>query len=201
MKLLTKFIALTLLSISFSCNAQDKTSLDKSTVKKLIEHYFENNVKVIKNSNYPFEYYLTGDFNGDELTDILVVFHPKNIPNETKQIKIFKPWKPYWDDMFLKMQPKPLYTSLVIFNGTPDKNWFSDNTNIFVQLAFLGQLEPSAVRLRIMKKGTKAYKDNRYKLPPNATNDIIVIPSDAAIDTYFYWDKTNYKLLVTNEIP
>jgi len=200
MKLYTKFIVLPLLLIALSCNAEDNTSINNSTVKKLMAHYFGDTAKIIKNNDNPFNYYLTGDFNGNGLTDIVVVFQPKGIPEENEQVKIYKPWNQFYEDGFFKKN-KSIHTSLVIFNANSDENWFSKNTTIFVQLAFSGELEAAPSKASIMIKGSNEHNDSRNYLPKNATNDIIIIPSDAAIDTYFYWDKDFYKFYVTNEMP
>ena len=53
----------------------------------------------------------------------------------------------------------------------------------------------------VKRKADKEYFRIQASLPARHTGDLIVLPTEAGIDTYIYWDQTKYRLYVPTETP
>ena len=187
MKYIQSIFILPLLLLPLSCSAESKTIPSHKTVTKLVNHFFPNNNNSIE--------YKTGDFNGDGLNDIAVLFTPKEKPIETKQLKTLTPW------VYPTTKPSAKYRrSLVIFNKTKSE-WISGSTQVFVLLDTNGVLETPSFQLLITNKNDKDYASHATIFPIKTKNDLIILPTEAGIDTYIYWDKDTYKLFEPEEAP
>ena len=112
-----------------------------------------------------------------------------------KQVMFSTPWH------FAGKLPKDKqHTSLAIINGHAD-GIKSKNTSEFAMLDYTGVLETPSFSLIRIKQGDKDYKQHQAMLPVKSSGDILVLPTEAGIDTYVYWDKDRYKLHVPEEVP
>jgi hypothetical protein len=178
--------------LTMSCNAAEKSPVDKSVIDKLISHYFATSIKAPKDGK---PYFKAGDFNGDGMEDVVVLFIPKARPKITAQLTIDMPW------LYPDAPVSSTYTtSLVIFHGG-QKDWLSDKTKFFVMLDTSGVLETPSFELMVTRKSDKNYKDYSAMLPVKASGDLIVLPTEAGIDTFIYWDNGSYKLLNQEDMP
>jgi hypothetical protein len=182
----------TAMLMSLSCNAKDTGVNNEETARMLIKHSFSGQATIIE-SKKPFV--RSGDFNADGVDDLAVLFLPKTKPKASKQLKVSMPW------VYPGVTPSKTYhKSLAIFHG--DKNgWKSANIQAFALLDTLGVLETPSFELLITRKGDKDYKNHSAMLPIKSSGDLIILPTEAGIDTYVYWDKDSYKLLEPEEIP
>lgn len=191
MKNIHILLMLPIILLPLSCNA-DESINDSKTVMKLLNHFFPNNIKIEKNAKPNFK---LGDFNGDGLEDIAVLFMPASKPIESKTIKVSMPWV-----YPSTKQSKNYHKSLIIFQNSGG-NWFSGETQVFAMLDTTGVLETPSFKLLVSKKSDKDYKEHTNIIPIKTNNDLIVLPTEAGIDTYIYWDKNTYKFFEPEETP
>lgn len=176
------FFYLALLSIS--CDAD--SDLNQKFVDNLMNHFFPNN------NNSGIISYKTGDFNGDGLQDIVVLFKPTKIPDKHTNMHILTPWN--------YNNSEVLHRSLVIFNN-PGKTWEFNKTHVFLLLDKTGVLETPSFQLLISKFNSKTYNSHASYLPVKTKSDLIILPTESGIDTYIYWNKNTYQLFEPEEIP
>ena len=136
-----------------------------------------------------------GDFNGDDLEDIAVLFKPTSKPVETTQLKVNMPWV-----YPSTTKSNKYHRSLIIFQKAGN-NWLNDKTRVFIMLDTTGVLETPSFKLLVSYKSDKDYSEHASMLPVKINNDLIILPTEAGIDTYIYWDKDTYKLFEPEEIP
>lgn len=185
-------ILISTFSLAQSCNANDMPENDSTTVKALISHYFPTEAKVLENSQPIFK---LGDFNGDDIEDIAILILPENNQKPTSQLEVSTPW--HFPGTTISKKP---HKSIAIFNGSHDK-WQSDKTRVFLLLDNLGVLETPSFELLMTKKSDADYREHSDMLPIKTTNDFLILPTEAGIDTYVYWDGQTYKLFEPDEIP
>lgn len=192
MKFNNTFMLLSLFIFTLSCSANNGVNTDAKTVKQLMDDYFPT---YKSGSNHRKLEYKLGDFNGDGIIDVLVLFQPGFRPAETVQLKISKPWR-YPGSESVKKHSK----SIAIFNGSRS-GWKSDKIRVYVLLDNIGVLETPSFKLLLSKTADKNYAEHNEILPVKSKSDLIIIPTEAGIDTYIYWDKNEYKLFEPDEIP
>lgn len=183
------FSATFALLVTYSCSAESSINTNPETVKKLLNKFFPEH----KQSKKP-EYKL-GDFNNDGLQDIAVLFTPKSKPTESKQLKVLTPWI-----YATTKKTNKYHKSLVIFHKT-NSQWLSNDTHGYVLLDNNGVLETPSFQLLITRKEDKDYISHVSELPIMTKSDLIILPTEAGIDTYVYWDKDTYKLFEPEEMP
>ena len=194
MMYLNRLFILSIISaiFSFSCNAGDKsdenTVLVNSMVKKLLS---SKAVIDINNASTVIQ----GDFNGDGINDFAVVFLPVAEITASNKLKVTKLW-----NYPGSVSSGKLHKSLAIFHGSKS-DWLSDATQVFVLLDDTAALETPSFELLISRIGDKEYKNHTSYLPVKLQSDLIILPTEAGIDTYIYWDKDTYKLFEPEEIP
>ena len=67
-------------------------------------------------------------------------------------------------------------------------------------LDYTGAHETPFFELIVSHVGDNDYKNNISYLPVKLKMDLIVIPTEAGIDTYIYFDKDGYKLFEPEEM-
>lgn len=183
--------SLSLLLLPLSCYA-DISHNNSVTVVELLNNFLPNQVKLKKNDKPIFK---LGDFNGDGLEDIVVLFTPQSKPTETKQLKVLTPW------VYPTTKKTDKYRqSLVIFQKT-NSQWVSSETQVYALLDTNGVLETPFFQLLTASKKDKDYALHASMLPIKTKNDLIILPTEAGIDTYVYWDKDTYTLFEPEEMP
>ena len=189
MKYIQLFLALPILLLPLSCSSESNMSANQETVTKLLNTFFPE-LKQSKKPNYKL-----GDFNGDGLEDIVVLFTPKSKPTETKQLKVLTPW------VYPTTKKTDKYRqSLVIFQKT-NSQWVSNETHVYALLDTNGVLETPSFQLLTTSHKDKDYALHASMLPIKTKNVLIILPTEAGIDTYIYWDKDTYTLFEPEEMP
>jgi len=192
MKIIYGLLMSAAMLMSLSCNAKDAGANNEQTARMLIMQYFPGQASIVENKK-PFV--RKGDFNADGIDDLAVLFLPNTKLKTSKQLKVSMPW------VYPGVKPSKTYhQSLAIFNGD-QSGWKSSNIRVFALLDTLGVLETPSFELLISRKNDKDYKSHSVMLPIKSSGDLIIIPTEAGIDTYVYWDKNEYKLLEPEEIP
>ncbi|MGD8837280.1 MAG: hypothetical protein PVJ19_20210 [Desulfobacteraceae bacterium] len=185
-------ILLIALLIPLNCDAKDTTTINGETVQKLMQHYFSADAKV---GDDRLPYYGTGDFNADGINDVAVLFYPQQNMKQSKQVRPSWPWA-----FEGSMQSDKHYKSLAIINGHPD-GWMSPNTQVFALFDKSGTLETPSFQLIVKKRSENDYAQHLKGLPVPTAGDLIILPTEAGIDTYIFWNKSTYKLHIPEEVP
>ena len=192
MKYIYILASLPFLLLPLSCSAENNNTNNSATVVKLINKFLAKQVALKKNASPSFK---LGDFNGDGLEDIAVLVTPISKPIESAQIKVSMPWV-----YPSTTQSTKYHKSLAIFQNS-GSDWLSDKTRIFIMLDTTGVLETPSFKLLVSNKSDKNYSEHKNMLPVKTNSDLIILPTEAGIDTYIYWDKGTYKLFEPEEIP
>lgn len=185
------FIALIIaVLISVSCNASDS---DKTVdVNKLVKTLLSPNIVIGPDVASSV---INGDFNGDGVIDLAMLFIPVAEMTTAKNLHVLKLWQ------YPGSVSSPgFHKSLAIFHGS-ESGWFSGDTQVYVLFDDTGALETPSFKLLVSHIGDKDYKDNVLYLPIKLQSDLIIIPTEAGIDTYIYWDQERYQLFEPDEIP
>lgn len=104
-----------------------------------------------------------------------------------------------WDYPGLNAKDK-MHKSLAVFHGSK-KGWHSDDIQAYVFLDNTGALETPLFELIVSKRNDKDYKENISFLPVKVKTDLIVISTEAGIDTYLFWNDASYQLYEPEEMP
>ena len=187
-----QLIILSFLILPLSCSAGDQSESDAQTARNVIAHYFTTKAN-ISHTHHPS--FVTGDFNGDGITDIAILFQPAKTVTTSRQVQTSTPWA-----FPGSVQSDAYQTSLVIINGTSG-GWFSPDTKVYALLDKSGSLQTPSFQLAVKRKSDKEYTHLQAMLPVKHTGDLIVLPTEAGIDTIIFWDRTKYNLHVPVETP
>ena len=138
-----------------------------------------------------------GDFNGDGSTDTLLVVPTQEIEVEQLPAVIHAAW-PYYGEQ--STPPDLLHggpITLVIAESYPD------------QLRFHIVYDPNSISILATQAAEGMFvvhsKDKQnlawQEVNGHAKGDLLVIPTEAGIDSYLFWDGTSYRSLEVAEIP
>ena len=186
-----KIIGLTFICFSFlSSNASGKLRIDNTLASSVVSYYFQQNpVEKDKPS------FVSGDFNSDGYTDTAVLIKPaKNIKNKVK-FTVIEPWRKSGGKIANRY-----HTSLAIIHGSAN-GFKNSKAKVFVLLDSTGVLETPSFELIVKKQTEKDFKEHSALLPIKTKSDFLILPTEAGIDTYVYWDKNTYKLYEPEEEP
>ncbi len=176
-----------------SCNASESNAVKAVDVNQLIKKYLSP--KFVTESDDTSSV-IKGDFNGDGVIDLAVLFLPTSEIVTSNNLKVTKLWQ-YPD----AVPTSGFHKSLVIFHGD-ESDWLSGDKQVHVLLDTTGALETPSFKLLVSHVRDKDYKDNVKYLPVNKLqSDLIILPTEAGIDTYIYWDQGRYHLFEPDEIP
>ena len=187
-----RLIAIPLFLLTLSCSAKDTTTVNVKTAKNIVTHYFATTAKVATTRQPAF---ITGDFNGDGIEDLAVLIKLDGTLSTSRQVQVSSPW-----EFPGSVQSNSYATSLVIINGSKD-GWMSADTQVYVLLDKSGVLETPSFQLMQKNKSDPDYSQIQAMLPVKNAGDLIVLPTEAGIDTYIYWYKTSYRLFTPDEVP
>lgn len=192
MKIAINLILAIALMLPWQCGASDKRPIDGNSVRAVMQHYFSADVK-LGVDRPPF--YVSGDFNDDGLQDIAVLFYPKADQMRSSQLHPSGPWSPNG-----KKQSDEFHKSLAIING-PRDGWQSPEAKVFILLDTSGVLETPSFQLILKKKSEDDHGRYLKKISVRKAGDLIILPTEAGIDTYLYWDDSLYRLHQPEEEP
>ena len=191
---LNRLFILSVISVIFSlpCNAADNRDVNSVLVNNLVKKYLSAKETIdVKNTWTLYQ----GDFNADGVNDFALVFLPATKITESNKLRVVKLWS-----YPTSVTSGVFHKSIAIFHGSKN-GWLSDDVQVFVLLDKTGVLETPSFKLLISHVGDKEYKNHISYLPIKLKSDLIIVPTEAGIDTYIYWDKNAYKLFEPEEIP
>jgi len=186
-----KTILMPMLLLTWSCQAEQTKELSTSDIAALIPHYFGASALADERNDF----YIRGDFNGDGIDDIAVLFKPGKVLSAAEQVKTSTPWIAADNT-----QQGAYHTSLAIINGTKD-GMLSHSAQVFALLDYTGVLETPSFQLIVVKHNDDDYPEYVSLLPVQTKSDLLVLPTEAGIDTYIYWDNSSYHLKVPQSSP
>ena len=186
------FIVFLVFSLFCSVQAVANDEAGAERLGKVFKKYLSPNTVVKVNGSMQS---VTGDFNGDGFSDVAVVFLPVTEITETDKLQVFMPW-----GLAGSVAPGGFHRSLAIFHGGRE-GVLSDVTQVFVLLDNSGALETPSFELLTVRAGGKDYKLLASDLPVEPVGDMIILPTEAGIDTYIYWYKDRYGLSEPEDSP
>jgi hypothetical protein len=130
---------------------------------------------------------LHGDFDGDGTPDLLAV------------VRVVRPWPVYYAGTAVDDVSRGAEVGFAIIHGTPagrppEVYLLHDPNPVSI-------LDTQAARaLRVVPRAELA-APGEPELARAAHGDVIVVPTEAGIDTYLYWDGSTYRSLEPDEEP
>ncbi|MBE9567198.1 MAG: hypothetical protein IMF14_00785 [Proteobacteria bacterium] len=189
---LIRFFAVSVLSVIFasSCSAEDKAGSE--SLESVFQQYLSPHT-IVLNKGKPAS--VRGDFNGDGFSDVAVVFLPATEIAASDLLHVSRLRRS--PEFFSSGKP---HRSLAIFHGGK-AGWSSGVIQVFVLLDDSGALETPSFELLISRVDGNAYSDLVSGIPVEPAGDLIILPTEAGIDTYLYWNRDRYKLFEPEDIP
>lgn len=164
----------------------------KPAVTDLVKKHFSSAAQVSTDSS---PYYVAGDFNGDGHDDVAVLIQPQNTIKKqlhTAPVMMSAPW--IYSGQSLGSE---LRKSLAIINGGGS----NDPVRVFALLDSSGVLETPSFELILIKKSDQGYAEHQAMLPEGSRADLIVLPSEAGIDSYILWENNQYTVYTPEDMP
>jgi hypothetical protein len=154
----------------------------------LLQHDSLTVVKQIKPSH------LTGDFNGDGNDDDVYIVHARgSVSQLASEMKIIDLYEGEMLSKHFNLDPKKISLAL-LHSNKDDMAFLIYDTN---QISVLDGL--FSMELMVTKKAEASELEAEYGIHP--VGDVIVIPTQAGIDTYLFWNGSSYQYYFPNEIP
>jgi hypothetical protein len=142
---------------------------------------------------------LRGDFDGDGIPDLLAVVAVRG-QQLNPEVRVVRPWPDYdgdapaGDDVTQGAE-----VGLAIIHGTPAAR--PAGVYLLHDPNPVSILDTQAARaLRVVPRAELA-APGEPELARSARGDVIVVPTEAGIDTYLYWDGSTYRSLEPDEEP
>lgn len=194
MKYLNRLFILSIVfsALSLSCNAGSKEEKNAGLVNSLVKKLVLPNTSL---DDLKVSIIVQGDFNGDGFDDFAALFLPDSAIRGSNRLNVKELWN-YSESLV----SNKIHKSLVIFHGSKN-GWLSDSTQGFVLLDKSGVLDTPSFELLVSRVGDKEYKNNASYLSVVLKSDLLILSTEAGIDTVIYWDKGIYNLFESDEIP
>lgn len=143
------------------------------------------------NNNFNTVEWQVGDFDGDGVEDkVLVVSHYKE-DIEMVDLEVIYPWP--WST---EPESSEILTSLVVIHG----NDAASPKNVLMVEAS-GSLATPSFQLSVLGIDDQHYDDTVANFSTKPEGDVIVLPTEAGIDTYMYRDGSGYVYFAPEELP
>jgi hypothetical protein len=138
-----------------------------------------------------------GDFNGDGRTDTLLVAPSQKIAEARLPAVIHTAW-PYYGEQLTKQDLlQGARIAIVIAESFPDRQQFHiiyDPNSVSILTT---QAAENMFVVHMKNKENPAWMDVKAL----SKGDLLIIPTEAGIDSYLFWDGTTYRSLEVTEIP
>lgn len=172
--------------ISCSQDDQASTSIWLQVFEKLQDDFSISN-------RFP-QHHSAYDFNGDGLADTIYYTDVINDISGLSSVVLFQPW------LITDTQEQGAKTAIVIIHGSSSLVEGSvpvvihDKNDISV-LDTLAMLQSEVIEKEMIAQLQEP------ELSARAKGDIILIPTEAGIDSFIYWDGSSYQLYEVIDIP
>ena len=138
-----------------------------------------------------------GDFNGDgEKDTLMAVVIKENVKQFSNAFELIQPWP--LNEPVLEQNDaahKPVHYGLVLIHGGQKRPVLLYDAN---PVSILGTQAAQSLHTVEHNKISNLEEET---LQNNAKGDVIVIPTEAGIDTYLYWNGETYRALEPKEVP
>lgn len=165
--------------------------VSKNAKASSLNDYFGNTVIAVPDLS-PDKH--SGDFNGDGINDLLWMVNQASsdvLPNITMQ----EPWPHYEKEPVATDFAKGSKIRLAIAHGNDQGTFLLRDTNS------VSTLDTQAAKGMFVLSKDKVAELEQEKLALDARGDVIVIPTEAGIDSCIYWDGSKYKLYEAVDLP
>jgi hypothetical protein len=142
---------------------------------------------------------LHGDFNGDGAPDLLAVVAVRG-QRLNPEVRVVRPWPAYNGDALAGNDVTwGAEVGLAILHGTPAGE--SGGVYLLHDPNAVSILDTHAARALSVIPRAELAAQAAPELARSARGDAIVVPTEAGIDTYLYWDGSTYRSLAPDEEP
>jgi hypothetical protein len=164
-----------------------------------VRNFFGTSVEVADDLK---PYYWTGDFNGDKITDLLLMVRLKGSTSALpKDVVVLSFWKASTQ---LNPLPQAPELALAIIHGG-GAGWSAAPTGKYVIYGrdfFSSPMWESTITKSLISVRHKGSKKSRVAGPPaTAKGDSISLATEAGINTFVYWNGKTYRLFEPAETP
>lgn len=141
-----------------------------------------------------------GDFNGDGVTDLLALVTPRaNAGDLPAAVQLVRPWP-----LNAGVTPSDDLTrgariGLAVVHGATDGA--PEAAFLLHDLNPISILDTDAARELFVVAHKQLDGLEEPKLAASAHGDVIVVPTEAGIDTYIYWTGSTYRLFESADLP
>lgn len=163
--------------------------------RELVHHYIGVDAEVDSGHKVAVQ---VGDFNGDGKKDLAVLFLPRTKPSAGDRLSVTKPWV-YLEGTGIATDGYKM--SLALFHGGSASTFEPADGRAYCLLDQSGALETPSFELLVTQKSDPDYAAQAGALPAVPAGDLIVLPTEAGIDTYVYWNGSEYALFEPEEMP
>ena len=175
-----------LLFVAVAGRAGQPINNDDRVARSLVYTYISEQATV-GTRHRPF--FVAGDFNGDGLRDLAVLFTPHKPPDPAHHITVIHPWP--------KLTPTPhghYTTCLAIFNNHKRGDWLSVPPDTFVLLDDSGALETPSFALQQLSPIDAGYTQQMKSVGGKSGADLLVLHSTPEQDHVLSWNGSAYQL-------
>ncbi len=134
------------------------------------------------------------DFNGDGLSDTIYYTDVVSDTSGSPSVNLIQPW-PKIDD-----QKQGAKTAIVIIHGSSSLS--EDSLPVVIHdKNDISVLDTSAMLQSEVIKNEMIVQLQEPELSARAKGDIVLIPTEAGIDSFIYWDGSSYQLYEVIDMP
>lgn len=181
--------------VSPSCHSVDE-QVRPETIEQVLNHYLQG-AYISSTESVPI--FKQADFNGDGRLDLAVLITPVELPVNQRQVIISQPWNVFERHKAVKGPSKPYRRSLLIVQPTgPD--WLSEDARVDLLVDTEGVMETPSFELLVISKSSLQQKDG-VLTQATGLHDALILPTEAGIDTYIYWNGSGFELHQPDEVP
>lgn len=199
---LALFIAMAIASPS--CHSVDDKAVSSQVVQQILNHYLPGSVIHRGTGSHDASSELVfkqADFNGDGRQDLVILITPVELPVNHKQIIISRPWHLTAKEVTAEAPSKPYRTSLLIVQPS-ESGWLAADTRVDLLVDSQGIMETPSFELLVKYKSTEDVTTCAAVFPHAVQSyDVLILTTEAGIDTCIYWNGTRFDLYQPDEIP
>ena len=180
-----------------SCHSVDDQVVNPEIIQQVLDYYLPGSYHHRGKSEPIFK---QADLNGDGRQDLVILITPVELPINNKQIVISQPWNPSGTQGVVKALSKSYRTSILILQPSgPD--WLAEDTRVDLLVDTQGVMETPSFELLVKPESTPQAGTGDVPVREAESYDVLILPTEAGIDTYIYWSGSGFNFYQPEEIP